>query len=62
MTTNISLEERLAAVEAAIESGLVTNYPDSTKLTPNRGATRADTAALVYEALAKQGKVKQIQK
>lgn len=49
-------------VAAAIESGLVTNYPDSNKLNPNRSATRADAAALVYEALAKQGKVKQIQK
>ena len=49
-------------VATAIDAGLVTNYPDSNKLTPNRGATRADAAALVYEALAKQGKVKQIQK
>ena len=49
-------------VASAIDAGLVTNYPDSNKLTPNQGATRADAAALVYEALAKQGKVKQIQK
>ena len=49
-------------VATAINAGLVTNYPDSNNLTPNRGATRADAAALVYEALAKQGKVKKIQK
>ncbi len=49
-------------IAAAIESGLVTNYPDSDKLNPNRGATRADASVLVYEALAKQGKVKPIQK
>lgn len=49
-------------VASAIDAGIVTNHPDSNKLTPNQGATRADAAALVYEALAKQGKVKQIQK
>ncbi|PSB20535.1 S-layer homology domain-containing protein [Phormidesmis priestleyi ULC007] len=49
-------------IATAIEAGLVPSYPDDNKLTPNRNATRADAAALVYEALAKQGKVKQIQK
>lgn len=49
-------------IATAIDAGLVSKYPDDNKLTPNRIATRADAAALVYEALAKQGKVKQIQK
>jgi hypothetical protein len=40
----------------------VTGYPDANKLTPNRGATRADAAALVYEAMANEGKVKRIQR
>lgn len=49
-------------IAAAIEAGLVTEYPDATKLTPNRGATRADAAALIYEALANEGKVNKIQR
>ena len=49
-------------VAAAIDAGFVSNYSDSSKLTPGRGATRADAAALVYQALAKQGKVKQVPK
>lgn len=48
-------------VAAAVEAGLVTNYPDANKLTPNRGATRADAAALIYEALANEGTVEKIQ-
>jgi S-layer homology domain len=49
-------------VAAAIESGLVVDYPDASKLTPDRGATRADAAALIYQALATEGKVKKIQR
>ncbi|MGV0023412.1 S-layer homology domain-containing protein [Phormidesmis priestleyi] len=49
-------------VAAAVESGLVVDYPDANKLTPDRGATRADAAALIYQALAAEGKVKKIQR
>lgn len=44
-------------VAAAIESGLSTGYPSPQKLTPNRTATRADAAALIYQALVKEGRI-----
>jgi hypothetical protein len=44
-------------VAAAIESGLVTGYPSPQTLTPNRSATRADAAALLYQALVKEGRI-----
>jgi S-layer homology domain len=44
-------------VAAATEAGLVVNYPKPTLLQPNRTATRAEVAAMIYEAMAKQGKV-----
>lgn len=44
-------------VAAAIDAGLVTEYPSPQKLTPNRTATRADAAALIYQALVKEGRI-----
>lgn len=44
-------------IAAAIESGLVSGYPSPQRLTPNRVATRADAAALIYQALVKEGRV-----
>jgi hypothetical protein len=44
-------------VAAAVSSGLVTGYPSAQQLTPNRVATRADAAALLYQALVKQGRI-----
>ncbi|MER3476295.1 MAG: S-layer protein, partial [Leptolyngbya sp. ERB_1_2] len=44
-------------VAAAVESGLVTGYPSAQQLTPNRIATRADAAALLYQALVKEGRI-----
>lgn len=44
-------------VAAAIESGLISGFPTPQKLTPNRVATRADAAALIYQALVKEGRV-----
>ena len=44
-------------VAAAVESGLVTGYPSAQQLTPNRVATRADAAALIYQALVKEGQI-----
>lgn len=40
---------------AATLNGLVINYPTLNQLNPNRNATRAEVAAFVYRALAKQG-------
>jgi hypothetical protein len=44
-------------VAAAVESGIVTGYPSAEELTPNRIATRADAAALIYQALVKDGRI-----
>jgi hypothetical protein len=49
-------------VATAVESGLVVDYPDGNKLTPDRGATRADAAALIYQALVSEGKATKIQR
>lgn len=46
-----------AKVAAAVESGLISGFPTPQKLTPNRVATRADAAALIYQALVKEGRV-----
>ena len=42
-------------VAAATEAGLVVNYPKPEILNPNAKATRADVAAMVYQALVKSG-------
>lgn len=39
------------AVAAATQSGLVVNYPNLNQLEPNRPITRAEVAAIVYQAL-----------
>ena len=44
-------------VAAAVESGVVTGFPSAQQLTPNRVATRADAAALIYQALVKEGRI-----
>ena len=44
-------------VAAATEAGIVVNHPTPTLLQPNKLATRAEVAAMIYEAMAKQGKV-----
>lgn len=44
-------------VAAATEAGIVVNHPQPTLLQPNRIATRAEVAAMIYHAMAKQGKV-----
>ncbi|MGK7920722.1 MAG: S-layer homology domain-containing protein, partial [Trichodesmium sp.] len=50
-------EEKIAAATAA---GLVVSHPDVTTLNPNQSATRAEVAAIFYQALVKLGKVEQI--
>ncbi|MEG3839703.1 S-layer homology domain-containing protein [Microcoleus sp. herbarium14] len=44
-------------VAAATEAGIVVNHPKPTLLQPNRIATRAEVAAMIYQAMAKKGKV-----
>ncbi len=44
-------------VAAATEAGIVVNHPKPTLLQPNRIATRAEVAAMIYQAMAKEGKV-----
>ncbi|MBD2104749.1 S-layer homology domain-containing protein [Leptolyngbya sp. FACHB-261] len=44
-------------IAAATQEQLVVNYPDLTRLNPNRAATRAEVAAFVYQALVRSGRV-----
>jgi hypothetical protein len=37
------------------------NHPDKTVLAPNREVTRAEVAAMVYQALVQTGKLQPIQ-
>ncbi|HHP7243368.1 MAG TPA: S-layer homology domain-containing protein [Elainellaceae cyanobacterium] len=39
------------AIAAATEAGLVVNYPNVNQLNPTQSATRADVAAMIYQAL-----------
>jgi hypothetical protein len=43
-----------SSISAATEQKLVVNYPDITRLNPNRPATRAEVAAFIYQALYSQ--------
>jgi hypothetical protein len=47
----------VSKVAAATEAGIVVNHPKPTLLQPNKIATRAEVAAMIYKAMAKQGKV-----
>jgi hypothetical protein len=44
-------------VAAATEAGIVVNHPKRTLLQPNTTATRAEVAAMIYQAMAKKGQV-----
>ena len=44
-------------VAAATEAGIVVNHPKRTLLQPNRTATRAEVAVMIYQAMAKKGQV-----
>ncbi len=48
-------------VAAASTAGLVVNYPNQKLLSPNRSATRAEVAAIIYQALVRSGKIEAIQ-
>lgn len=42
-------------VVAATQAGLVVNYPNPDQLRPNQATTRAEAAALIYQALVERG-------
>ncbi len=44
-------------VASATEAGIVVNHPKRALLQPNRIATRAEVAAMIYQAMAKKGQV-----
>jgi S-layer homology domain len=48
------------AVAAATEAGLVVNHPKAAVLNPNKIATRAEVAALIHQAMVKEGKAEKI--
>jgi uncharacterized surface protein with fasciclin (FAS1) repeats len=48
------------AVAAATQANMVVNYPDVKELNPQQSLTRAEAAALLYQALVKQGQVQPI--
>jgi hypothetical protein len=48
-------------IAAATQAGLVVNNPDPKLLNPNRNATRAEVAAIIYQALVQAGKAQPIQ-
>ncbi|MEH2415930.1 fasciclin domain-containing protein [Nostoc sp.] len=50
----------VSSVTAATQSNLVVNYPDIKQLNPQQPLTRAEAAALLYQALAKQGRLQPI--
>lgn len=48
------------AIAAATDNELVVNYPESQRLNPQRNATRAEIAAIAYQALANKGQMSAI--
>ncbi|NEP09868.1 MAG: S-layer homology domain-containing protein [Symploca sp. SIO2C1] len=46
-------------VATATESGLVVNYPEPELLNPNKPATRAEVAAMIYQALVISGQAEE---
>lgn len=49
-----------AQVAAAVEAGLVINYPDLGQLRPNEAASRAEVAAMMYRTLVYLGEVEDV--
>ncbi|HEY9614874.1 S-layer homology domain-containing protein [Allocoleopsis sp.] len=54
------LDYAIAKVAAAQEAGLVVGYPKEKLLVPNKPATRAEMAAMFYQALAKSEKEQKV--
>lgn len=51
----------IGKVAAATQAGLAVNYPELTELAPNQPATRAEVAAMIYQALSYQGRLDPIE-
>jgi hypothetical protein len=51
----------IPVVASATESGVVVNYPNPNQLGPNQAVTRAEVAAMLYQALEAIGQVDPIQ-
>lgn len=51
----------ISSVAAATQAGLVVNHPNPQVLAPNKITTRAEVAALVYQALVQTGKMPDIE-
>jgi hypothetical protein len=47
-------------IAAATEAGIVVNYPNPEQLNPSQPATRAETAALLHQALVEVGQVEPV--
>lgn len=47
-------------IAAATQSNIVVNYPNLDTLNPDQPATRAEVAAMIYQALAAQGRVETV--
>jgi hypothetical protein len=52
---NVIPDYAKSAVATATVKGLVVNYPNKAEFNPNRDATRAEVAAIVYQALVNSG-------
>ncbi len=50
----------VSSVAAATQANLVVNYPDVKQLNPQQALTRAEAAALLYQALVRQGRLQPI--
>lgn len=50
----------IGQMAAATQSSIVVNYPNLDSLNPNQPATRAEVAAMIYQALAAQGRIEDI--
>ncbi|MDZ8188032.1 MAG: fasciclin domain-containing protein [Nostoc sp. ChiSLP02] len=48
------------SVAAATQANLVVNYPDVKQLNPQQPLTRAEAAAILYQALVKQGRLQPV--
>ncbi|MFN6485641.1 MULTISPECIES: fasciclin domain-containing protein [unclassified Nostoc] len=53
-------EYAVGSVAAATLGNLVVNYPDVKQLNPQQSLTRAEAAALLYQALVKQGRLQPV--
>ncbi|MBW4677307.1 MAG: fasciclin domain-containing protein [Desmonostoc geniculatum HA4340-LM1] len=50
----------VSSVAAATQASIVVNYPDVKQLNPQQALTRAEAAALLYQALVRQGRLQPI--